>query len=619
MRNTILFIFLSFVLIGSAKAQNSVQSKRFTFEKKAQVNPKNLTKTYSPKLQNLEAPKPGGDGYWGFVMEQKEKVRERWPIKRGVAMKTATADSSIMPILGQEFTANPAFEGVPNDNCMAISNEGKMVSAINSNLFMYDVIADSMTHSITLEDFCDTLNLPTSKYDPKLLFDPKQEKFILVFLNGFTDSTNYIVVAFSETNDPNGNWNLYALPGNPFNDTTWSDYPMIAMTDQELFITVNFLCTGCSWQAGFMQSVIWQINKEDGYNGDSLTTELWSNINYGGKPLRNLTPMRGGSTTYGPNMYFVSNRNFDLTNDSIWILELTDTIDASAATVNIDVRLSDQAYGMPPNGNQKFNTYFATNDARALNGFLENDMLQFVGNTVDTSTGLAGIYHGFVRNVSTTKDVTGKILGDASLDFGYPNISYTGTSNTDEEAIISFNQASPQSNDGMSAIFYDNLGNHSARLTIKTGDNFVNVLQGAIERWGDYSGSQPKYDEPGVVWTTASYGKQNRTFGTYVAELSSPSLFANRPKPEPGPGAKVYPNPSRNFFKLDFELAQTAVIKIKLYNIQGQLMKTFFNDRAKAGSNRFTFSTDPLSNGIYLLKVTDGENLNISRRIVKSE
>jgi hypothetical protein len=73
------------------------------------------------------------------------------------------------------------------------------------------------------------------------MYDPKADKFVLMCPVGFVDSTSKIIVGFSQTNDPNGNWNLYTLPGNPLNNNLWSDYPMISMTEKELFLSINLL------------------------------------------------------------------------------------------------------------------------------------------------------------------------------------------------------------------------------------------------------------------------------------------------------------------------------------------------------------------------------------------
>jgi hypothetical protein len=69
----------------------------------------------------------------------------------------------------------------------------------------------------------------------------------------------------------------------------------------------------------------------------------------------------------------------------------------------------------------------------------------------------------------------------------------------------------------------------------------------------------------------------------------------------------VYPNPSKDFFNID--IPENMLYKTQLYSPEGKLISTDFN------KNRFDVST--LSNGIYLLVITDLEfNLNYKQKII---
>ena len=235
---------------------------------------------YAPKLQNLEAPAPGGTSYRDWLETRKAELFGG-PGQNTTSKKLSGSAPAVN--VNRNFQANLDFEGVPNDNAFAISNGGKVMSAVNSNVLMTDMdgnmLHDTMTGDsglVSLEAFSDTLGLTATMYDPKLLYDPNSDRFIMVHLAGFTDSTSNIVVSFSQSNDPLGEWNLYSLPGNPRNNGTWSDYPMIAITEQELFLTVNAIITGAPWETGFEETYIWQINLDDGYTGDTLSTNLWT-------------------------------------------------------------------------------------------------------------------------------------------------------------------------------------------------------------------------------------------------------------------------------------------------------------------------------------------------------
>ncbi|MDZ4847408.1 MAG: T9SS type A sorting domain-containing protein [Chitinophagales bacterium] len=589
------------------------------------IAPAQITRDFKPNLINLEMPTPGGNSYQSFLLRQKELLRTSGSKKTGGVVNLGDAEN---PIVVSSLKGNDFDGSAPTDNHIAVSNGGKLISVANSNIFFYDVPMDSVLDEISLEAFFDTLQLPADNYDPRVIYDPKQDRFILICLTGRTDSTSNLLFAFSATADPLGAWNLYALLGDPMNDTTWSDYPIVAITDNELFITVNALSNDTintidSWKFLFRESVIWQINKQKGYSGQTLETRYYNDIKYDNKPIRNLCPIQGGSTTTGPNLYLLSNRNFDVTNDTFFILEVTNVLDDPGAYLQINVRTSDVAYGLAPDGKQRNNRILQTNDSRVLSAYLEDNQIHFVQNSVNPDTVRAAIYHGIVSSVNTAKDVTGNIIGVDSLDFAYPNIAYTGKYPGDDEALITFNHTSVDTFAGFSAVFYDSHVGYSERVTLKAGEDFAAPLPGVRQRWGDYSGSQRKYNEPGKVWAAGFYGERigvQRVNSTWISEIASPDT-ASQPPVSVAPlnrmPIRTFPNPTSDIFSTEFELPKDAFLEIALFDAAGKFVKTFIRDRVKQGKNRFSFSIEPLSTGIYFLRVSDGSNVIVSERIVK--
>lgn len=611
----------------------AIFSQDFTYSKSEIISsglpttiiPAQITRDFKPNLINLEMPSPGGNSYRSFLLRQKELIKTTGSKKSGGVVNLGDADS---PVVVSGLKGNAYDGSAPTDNHLAVSNEGKVISVANSNIFFYDAPTDSILDEISLKAFFDTLHLTANMYDPRVVYDPKEDKFILLCLSGNTDSTSNIVVAFSTSNNPMDAWNLYALPGDPLNDTTWSDYPIVAITDDELFITVNALFNDTintidSWKLLFRESVIWQVNKQRGYTGQTLETRYYNDIKYDNKPIRNLCPIQGGSTTTGPNLYLLSNRNFDVTNDTFFILEVTNVLDDPGTYLQINVRTSDVAYGLAPDGKQRNNRILQTNDSRVLSGYLEDNQIHFAQNTVNPDTVRAAIYHGIISSVNTTKDVTGNIIGVDSLDFAYPNIAYTGKYPGDDEALITFNHTSVDTFAGFSAVFYDSHNGYSERITLKAGQDFAAPLPGIRQRWGDYSGSQRKYDEPGKVWAAGFYGLRTgvtRTNSTWISEIVSPDTSAQPPVsvvPVERTPARTFPNPTADFFSTEFELAQDSFLEIALFDASGKRVKTFIRDRVKHGLNRFSFSLAPLSSGIYFLRASNAGRLLVSEKIIK--
>ncbi|HLG03699.1 MAG TPA: T9SS type A sorting domain-containing protein [Bacteroidia bacterium] len=531
------------------------------------------------------------------------------------------AATPLAPVVGDNFSGNAFNNSTPNDNEVAIANNGHLISVQNSTLFRYQTETDTSYGLQSLTLFALPLAVGGSKYDPKVIYDPEANRFIVVFLSGTTSSLTNIILGFSQSDSANGAYNLYKVPGNPFNDTLWSDYPMLAVNDKELFVTINLLHDNMSWQLGFVQTLVWQLNKWDGYNGDTLRTELHSGIEYNGRSVRNLCPVEGGSNTYqGPGMYFLSDRNLDPSNDTIFLVHVADTANSPSQQVTVTPLVSNTSYFMPPNAQQPTGSgLLATNDARILGAFIENDRVQFVCNTMDTSTGNCAVYHGIIQNVSSAPALTAQIIGDTSLEFGYPNIAYTGHLSTDYSAMIVFLHTDTFTFPGFSAIATDGNGQYSTRTTVKSGVNYLNVLSGN-ERWGDYSGIQRKFNAGGTCWMNGMYGTSNSAHATWIAEVGV-SSDVNVPETNPvSHEAEVFPNPFIASIQVIFTNPATQVVRFVLYDLNGREVQVLLEDKIRGGKIQFSFSPRPLPAGVYLLRAETAQGAVLfTNRIVATQ
>ncbi|MFI5148797.1 MAG: T9SS type A sorting domain-containing protein [Bacteroidia bacterium] len=588
----------------------------FVFPLKATLNVGQVKEDWNPVLRNLEMPSPIPGSEQQRVNAIKDSLEHVYAGSEHAQreMQTATAPA---PLLNRNFQGNTYNNSVPNDNELAVSNGGKLVSVQNSTIFKYDLGTAAALGTQSLSAFSSALPNPNFNYDPKVIYDPGADRFICVFLNGSTDSTTSITVAFSQTGDPNGTWNFYSLPGNPLNNHLWTDYPALAVSDKELFITVNLLKNNMSWQTGWVQSIIWQINKQSGFTGASLGSLLHTGIQYNGRGIRNLCPVKGGSMVTGPGMYFLSDRNLDSKNDTVFLVHVTDTTGAAGLTVTESSLITGHAYFMPTSARQpgpSISSYIATNDSRILGAFIENNQIQFVCNTLDTAHGKTGVYHGTIRNVNTTPVLSAHILGDTLLYYGYPNISYTGQSPTDNSSMISFDHSALSIDPGFSAIAYDGNGTYSVHTLLKQGLGYMNILAGT-QRWGDYSGSQRKYDQPGVVWVNGLYGTAAHQNSTWIAELAySPAGIVEKTAQA---SSTLYPNPLGETMNVSFNLDQQAYLSFEVYDMQGRLVKLLGRDKVKAGQNLFSFCVSPLTKGVYILRISNGEKQEFTKRFVK--
>ncbi|MEC7083549.1 MAG: hypothetical protein VXW54_01255, partial [Bacteroidota bacterium] len=280
------------------------------------------------QVQHLELTKPGGNGYHDFLQQQKEINLTRFKKNEVSHIKTQKKSLNVGLNIDYGLEGNYYNNKVPNDNTLAISNDGLMIAGINSSYIIYDQNNDSILKRATLNSLTFSFNqlLFVKKYDPKFIYDPNEDRFIMVFLVGNNPINNHICVAFSTSNNPLDDWNVYMLTGDALGTDHWTDYPAISLTNDELFITGNLLQHNVSWQEGFYQSLIWQIDKTQGYQGnDTLDFNLWSELKDDSIYIRNIHPIRGARELQSKNQYFLSNKNFSLESDTLYLIHIQNT------------------------------------------------------------------------------------------------------------------------------------------------------------------------------------------------------------------------------------------------------------------------------------------------------
>ncbi len=433
-----------------------------------------------------------------------------------------------------------------------------------------------------------------------------------------TNRNNYIVIGFSLSNDPEGAWSFYKFIGDYKNDTTWFDYPAIAITDDEIFLTGNKIKDNVSWQLGFSETVIYQINKQNGYDSAAtLNYKIWDGINFDGKPIRNLFPVKAGWLPEGNEQYFLSNRNFDVQNDTIFLVKVPGTL-SSGGNLSVQALKSPVAYGVPPNGRQPdTSVVLATNDARILGAYAIYDEIQFVSTSIDTNNGSSAIFHGKISNYKTNPAIAHvHLISLDTLDFGYPNISFTGNGWGLNQSMITFNYTGPKDNPGLSAVLYD-AKDYSDIVRIKTGQGSIKRLSGKDQRWGDYTGSQVDFNSLGSVWIVGIYGRADNQYGNWIAKLNSPVVGIKEQKAIQDKGT-VFPNPVNTYLSYSFTLAEETAMHFAIYDVQGRKVHELISKKCKKGQNLVQFNTASLPDGTYILKgvSTTGKDI-MTERFVK--
>ncbi len=507
------------------------------------------------------------------------------------------------PLLERRFAANGFEMGTPNDNTLAISPAGEILSAVNTAVAVYDTTGRRKERK-TLTDFGDTLQLPGREFDPRVLYDPLHRRFVMVFLSGSHSSNSRLIVGFAGDDSATGMWHFYALPGDPLGDSSWTDFPMVALWDSTLVVTVNLLWNDSSWQAGFRQTIIWQIPTAGGYQGaDSLDAYLTAGIGYGGRPLRNLCPVipyrRPPTDSF---FYFLSNRNFSPGNDTFFLVRLS----PSGAW---DVRpvISDVPYAMPPDAQMRGTQSLATNDARVLWAGQWDSAIYFTGNTRSPS-GKASVYAG--RMVGSAAVL--RILPTDVHEWGYPSAAPFGNGRW----LLFTNYAGDTSMPGCGAFVWEDTLISTFRI-LQRGFSPVNLLQGSTERWGDYTTCQPDPTDSHRIWCAGYVGRRVRVGmfsynghvtwvgafrqGQWPAAVPRPPMTASLPR--------IFPSPAQTVVVADLVVEQGGMHRVDILDPAGRVIHEVWEDVLRPGRYRMQWRVADWPAGRYVLRVSGPDGI----------
>ena len=622
------------VFSGQLLAQNtSFNAKRMKAEFVGTIDPSQTTAQALAFIYPTGAPSPGGPGYKDFIASQKEKQDYRnFPTSKSAA-KTMTTPTPVKGFGTSLYRLTPSGSpydytgGIPNDNAMAISKDGILCAAVNSIFWALDLNTGEllMPGPIGLKSLQQMAGGTAFEnyYDPKLIYDPTQDRFVLVFLKDNDAANSRIIVCFSSTNNPADPWYVYRLNGNPLNNNRWTDFPAISLSETGLVVTANLIIPGVSWQVGFDGSVIWHLDKMAGFDGEDVNATVYTQISHDGKFTRNLHAVRGHDNI-ADQLQFLSNRNFDLQNDTIFLITLNEGQDT---TINTQALVSNIPYGVPPNGKQgdtdtsDATKGLQTNDGRVLGAIQKDDWIQFVSTTAHGNNANAGIYHGFIANAqSSNPTITARVFYHPDRDYGYPNIAWTGAHTSQIQSLIGFNYTSIDGHPGVGAVQLGNDTSFSDPIDLKAGTTYVDRHSDSYERWGDYFAIQNMYDQqgqivPSEVWMSGFYGDGPQQNRTYIAQVFGQDTLVP-PHPD---GGVAYPNPivEGKILTVQFNLIQEQNIKAQLFGANGQFIQNLTSRLLPSGPAELLIDMNGLSQGTYVVRITGDGGFSKIEKIIK--
>ena len=128
-----------------------------------------------------------------------------------------------------------------------------------------------------------------------------------------------------------------------------------------------------------------------------------------------------------------------------------------------------------------------------------------------------------------------------------------------------------------------------------------------ITNW-ELNGYQVKID------FDSSYGEFEIIFSsdTIVTALTNPDNLV----PDQFKLYQNYPNPFNPTTTIEFELPQTELVTLKIYNILGEEITTLISERLSAGKYKYKWDAGSLSSGVYLYKIHAGVYVEAKRMVL---
>jgi len=533
---------------------------------------------------------------------KEESMMEKLSLHSSIKGEDITTKREISFNITQSYYAD-LDNGCPNDNTIAVGNDGKVISMMNGNVGIYN--ADGSKENVySLEGFFNfNVNSPC---DPKVEYDMVSDRYFM-FVQACGQIKDNVAMGFSQTNNPNGAWNLYVFPSDALGDGSWSDYPKIAITSDEVFVSLNLFENG--GQGAYRQGVVYQMDKYDGYNGNSLSYKIWDGF------TSTTMIVRSGTNQYGPGAYMINGSAFE--GNSVILSDITGNLgDPSAQLLQYNIPVA--SYKAPAAAHQPdTDINLDTGDCRIQDGYYQNGTIHFVHSVSDEGWGAIRYYRLDPTNLAGIDFFLTTAKGEK--DYAYPSISPMTNTSSDQTSLIHFAASSGSSFPEMRGKVFQDDFTTSASSQIYQGDGGVHEScfdpNRGVSRWGDYSGIAVKYnsDSPTIYVAGSIAAQGSHNWWTRISRLEAIGVSTSITEISDNDLA-MFPIPATDYLSIYINIKKKTHANFSLYNNIGSLISNLYEGVLKNGENRFTFDTSSLANGNYFLNITNENN-----EIIKSE
>lgn len=506
-----------------------------------------------------------------------------------------------------------------------------------------------------LKDFFHDLSPQTYTFDPKVVYDHYEDRFLVVVLekeqsgkNPDPENKSRIFLAVSKDGTPESatalDWYYHEITAKTLieSEEYWADYPGFEVDEEAIYITANMF--SFEGGTGKNKTHLWIIDKgtSDGfYAGDSASVAVYdpyasnSGIASTTMPTQVFGINGAGS---GVGTYLVAYSGLSNgTTEFIQVVRINNPLGTPSFSFPSYVSLgdleNDTQQELPDAPQLDSDILIEVNDRRVLDCVWRNNVLWLTTTINPITSPDAGqtTAHWIKINTSGTLtlldqgNIGGEDIAPNTFTF-FPAIAV----NSAGDAMFGFSASAETIYAGAYVTGRqtgDTPGTVQSSETVRAGEDyyvrtFGDLTETKPNRWGDYSGMALDPINDDIFWVFNEYaavrgdsanGEDGR-WGTVWAGSSFDPVsitLSNHSIPDDYTLLPNYPNPFNQSTTISFFLPEYQFINLEIFDSNGKKILTMMNESKHAGFHQLSWDGlnkqgQPVGSGLYIYRIKAG-------------
>jgi hypothetical protein len=415
------------------------------------------------------------------------------------------------PNVGVEVQVTYTNSLSPPDGGSATNGAGQTFTASNTWVEIFNA-SGAVLYSESPETFFSDLSPTAMVYDPRVLYDPSANRFIVVYLHGTTSNLTELYIAVSQTSNPAGSWWFYKRPANDGDANLWFDYPQVAYSDGTLTISGNMFLNG----GGSSQEVkVYMMDLDAMYAGADAGTVYFDDVEIDeGVDAFSVHPCSYPFGQYGPGLYMVSRQNSNYI--GYWYITANF---GDGPTLNSYAVETPVTFTAATTADQAGTATNLGVPSRMMNTYVNVDGQDKIHFTYGYSDGNGDNRLLLARLNVSNENFDYETFGMENWDYATPWIMpwAANAASWDGSSLVAFSRVSSTTFPEFRCVIGHPEDGYSSggSVGIKSGETQIQNT-----RWGDYIGGgwREGQSDP-ECWVYGQYGLGN-AYGTWLAQIS---------------------------------------------------------------------------------------------------